>query len=466
MQPELPWFTLSTAPHFELVTVDPDRDRGRELLRVVPMPENDGFPPVTHVYDPTDTLEANAATWVTELKGIYAAREPVTVNSTVREDDVLIALLLEQKLAQIFLDRGETWPTNFTLFPQRTADAGRRAPTLPELESLRHRLSPTLPGYRLGDVFEHFENLVKAGVSADLSQLRLLTRDLYRISSELHNANPGVYASPVTVLRQFIADGTLDVAYAAETSVLPADQASAFSGVQTLLNSTPSRPYQTLQLVVRPDTFDGECTLLDTPGGLETWALFHDGGAAYRALEAFDLIPGTRLQVSGYPDLASVACGPNGMEVESISLALVPAASTYDLDGNLLIDSWEQVFFGGAVNPFDDDDFDLFSNLQEMFEGSDPNDGLGIPGVAVESLAPPVLNIEILPNNDIRLTWSWPLAYANQIQVQMLSKPTLADDFDVTPLSPIHIGGNDFEVLVADPGVAAYFFQFALQLNN
>ena len=26
---------------------------------------------------------------------------------------------------------------------------------------------------------------------------------------------------------------------------------------------------------------------------------------------------------------------------------------------------------------------------------------------------------------DIRLTWSWPLAYANQIQVQMLSKPTL-----------------------------------------
>lgn len=100
-----------------------------------------------------------------------------------------------------------------------------------------------------------------------------------------------------------------------------------------------------------------------------------------------------------------------------------------------------------------------------MFEGSDPNDALGRPGVAVESLAPPLLQIEVLPNDDIRLTWDWPFAYANQIQVQMLSRPTLSDSYDVILLSPVHISGDQFEVVIADPGGAVYFLQFALLLD-
>lgn len=466
VQPELPWFTAITDPHFELVTVDPDRNRGRELLRVIPMPENDALPAVAHAFDPAASLSVNANAWIGEVQGLYAARDRLTLNRTLREDDTLIGLLLEHQLARIFLERGGDWATNLTLFPQRLADAGRRAPTLLELRGLERRVSPALPGYRLVTLLEHFESSVKSGAGANLDQLRLLTREVYRISSALHNDDPGTYASPITVIREFLGSGILDVNYAAQTTLSPADLVAAFTSVNDLFDGAPTRPYQTVQLVVRPDSFSGECTLMDTLNGLATWSLFHANGEAYGALETFDLLPGAEVQVSGYTDAGLGGCGFSGIEIDTIRLQLVPAASTYDLNGNLLIDSWEQVFFGGTVNPFDDDDGDLFTNVQEMFEGSDPNDALGQPGVPVAALAPPVLQIEIQPNNGVRLTWMWPLAYANQIQVQMLSKPTLSDPFDTTPLTPIHIGGDEFEVVVADPGTAAYFFQFALKLND
>jgi hypothetical protein len=171
------------------------------------------------------------------------------------------------------------------------------------------------------------------------------------------------------------------------------------------------------------------------------------------------------VQVTGYADAASAACPGFGVEVITIGLEAVPATSDPDTDGNLLIDTWEKLFLAllGA-DAFDDADGDGYSNLQEMFEGSDPSDGQGIPPVPPVNLGPPMVNIEIEEDGDIHLTWTWPAAYAGKILFTVQSTPDLNTPLMPVPVMAVHLGGDNFEATIPNPGVDGQFYVINLAL--
>jgi len=132
----------------------------------------------------------------------------------------------------------------------------------------------------------------------------------------------------------------------------------------------------------------------------------------------------------------------------------------------LLIDAWEKQFLGGlGGDPFGDSDGDGYSDLQEMFEGTDPLDGLGFPAAAMAKMALPLLIIETSPGGEVKLEWEWPEAYADQVEVLVWSTSDLNQPPMLQPVTPVHLGGDLFTVTLPNPGTAQHFYSIALQLK-
>ena len=226
--------------------------------------------------------------------------------------------------------------------------------------------------------------------------------------------------------------------------------------------SVPSRPTTNIELRVRSDSFTGPCMLLETTTLVPTpISLFHPGAQPYRLLEAFSLVPGARVQVFGFTDMTSPACAGPGIEVISLQLGFVPEPSPIDLNGNLLSDEWESLF--GVSNPFGDDDGDGYSNLQEMFEGTDPRDGLNKPAVPIALLSPPAITAELMGGGMLKLSWDWPEPYASKVHFKVLSSPALGALFTDLGLMPTKVGGH-FELVLPGSSVGARFFSVLLTL--
>jgi hypothetical protein len=116
-------------------------------------------------------------------------------------------------------------------------------------------------------------------------------------------------------------------------------------------------------------------------------------------------------------------------------------------------------------DPFGDFDGDGYSNLQEMWDGTDPRDGQGVSPGPIAAMNLPVLIIQTSVEGHVTLAWNWPEAYMNKVEFQILSTPAL--DVPATPqaLSPIHLGGGIFSAVIPNPGTAAHFFKIVLQLR-
>jgi hypothetical protein len=382
-------------------------------------------------------------------------------------------LLTEKKFGDLLLQRGTNWGTNLTLFPRRPGDATRSNAPIEVLRGLERYAGPALPTFRLTSVYNTISSNVSDGALAGVTALKTLTTELYRISMLSNNAAPGVYPLPVDALRQFIAGGPVHSNYAPVISFTSNQTVLARSGISNLLASPLPRVITNVWLRARADYCgDGgaRMLLLDnlTSGGVAK--LVDAEGKPFTFPQSFTLLPGSELNVAAFTDAEpssdfAPACRSNVLEVITAELLGVPIASDPDLNGNLLIDSWEQQFLGATgANPFGDSDGDGYQDLEEMLSGTDPKDANSQPGQPAAFFGRPAMRATTLPNGDIALRWSWPGAYASSFAFGLRVSGDVTVPFSEVPTS-VSQNGNELTVVIPSPAAPLQFFNLVVRLR-
>ncbi|HKX63202.1 MAG TPA: hypothetical protein VJS65_15180, partial [Verrucomicrobiae bacterium] len=453
----------ATEPHFDVNTPGADTRIGRELVTLVAAPP---IPPIKVEYQfgaAGGVLPAEAANWVAAAIDAHNTPRPeVYFHMTMEE--AFITCLLEERLQHILV-QSSTDVTNVTLFPFRPADSGRGRYDDDTRNVLEHS-DPSRPAYQLQTMYHTASAIVSNPPNAQVESLGTLVQEVYRISSASNNAAPGQYPLPFDVLRGFLRTGSIHSNYLAVGSFPPALLTDAMMGAQFVLSQLSERPLTNLSLRIRPDTFGGTCTTLETADLSATPVnLFEAGGGRYDFPEAFRLLPGSVVEVIGRPDFASTTCAGLNVEVLGISLAVIPARSDVDANGNLLIDTWEDALLGGVGDPFADDDGDGYSNAQEMFDGTDPSDALGMPKVPIAPVKWPALEIGEAAGGQIVLEWFWPEAYQHKVQFQIVSTTDLNLPLTTQNVVPENLGGGRFRVALSPPGNGTRFFRALVTLK-
>jgi hypothetical protein len=453
---------IATEEHFAMETTGSDPLLGRELIGLIPAPTPTPLFQVGYVYG-GGVLSTEANNWLLAAAASNALTHRATFALDLTIQDTLGALLTERKLRELLLARGLSSASNLTLFSFRPTEASRFSPDLATFLSLESREPSNQTAYALQSVHSTIQALLQPGATPGVNELRSLTEDIYRLSSASNNAAPGAYPSPVDTLREFIATGVLQSNYLAHSLLSASQRTTAASAITAILAAVPGRPTTNIELRVRSDSFTGTCTVLETTELTpHLHSLFHPGGQVHQMLEAFHLVPGTRLQVFAHTDLNVPACAGRALEVISIELAFVPHPTATDLDGDLLPDDWETLF--GVSNPLADDDGDGYSNLQELLEGTDPRDGLSKPIAPIADLSPPEMKIESdLGGSLLKLSWDWPEPYASRIKFKALATSDLGNLFTDLGINPTKTGGH-FELTLPNPGTGAHFFQIIMEL--
>ncbi len=461
--PEVPLIAVSTSPHFDLQTAGADKRIGRELVGLVVPPST----PVTPVaYVPGNGTPAEeAAKWIAAAKAAQAGSPRVLLKRDLDVYDTLGALLLERRVAELLVARGVKGfnDTNVTLFPFRAGDANRVAPTAEELAGLREWIDGPRPGHDLQVLFSTIEQAVVPPGSAALEPLRLVTRDVFTISSKSNNASPGQYDLPLDVLRGFLRTGQLPAAYAAVTTVPPASRTAAWQAAKALLAGLPARPTVTRELMVTGNGLGDECTVLEDVGTQQPVSLIVDGGAKFQFPEAFETLPGTRIEVFAYADAPSSDCAATALEVITARLTALPPAPVVDVNGNLLPDDWECFFFGGVGDGNGDGDGDGFSNLQEFLDGTDPKDPLSKSQKPAKLELPP-MDIAI-QGNGVVVKFQFPPEYMNFFVFSLEGTDNLGEPF-VTEVIAKPDGNGNYALLLPAVQKVQAFYRLAQQLKK
>lgn len=448
---------VNTDQHFNLVTAGADKALGRELLGLIPVP------PITHnlvvLYQyQGGSLATEAANWIAAAQAAQNVIPHEVRTAELNMDSTLVALLAERKISEILLARSMTDANNITLFPFRPTDNTRKKVTASALLEIEALGANGEPAFRLQTMHQVLSNALPA-------ELRNVTAEIYRISSALNNADPGKYASPVDTLRNFLASGILLSNYLTQTTLTENDLANAYAAVAPALANVPPRPTAMVTLLIRPDTFGEDCTLLDLPLAQATRSLYASDGRPFRLLESFQLPPGSEIHVFAFTDLPNLGCGDAALEVIGLGLDSVPVPSPVDTDGDLLLDELELLLFGGLGQDGDDDfDGDDTPNLQEFWDGTDPADQLSEP-INLADLSPPQINIQPALNGQLVLTWFFPEPYASKLNFTLLAAPGLGDTFTPIPAPIQDLGGGNFQIILPNPGVQVQFYVFQLSLK-
>ena len=453
----------ATDLHYNIFTTNQDTRVGREMVGLLPVlaPQ---FPVVNYAFGSAGgNLLAEATNWIQAASNaLINLSFPVLVNNLTIYN-TLEALLFEQAVANLLTARGLPASNNLTLFPYRPSDAGRINPSQALLLSLENPTN-SLPGYQLTTVLAGISNLVENSSNPNIAALRAVAQDIYRTDSLLNNSNPAVFISPVDELRLFLWSGNEDTNYLAY-SLVGSQFNAASNGVRTVLSSLTPRPTTNVLLVIRPDTLAGNCPILDVNGGGGTFALVDVNNQAFAFPGNFQMLPGTVVQVTGFTDVANSSCGYPAIQVITAMLYSIPVTSDADADGDLLIDSWEDRFFGHTgVNPFADNTGDGYSNLQKMLEGSDPLDYYSIPAVPPVTFSRPTLMLSHL-GGLIEIDFTWPARYISYFNFGVLHAPDLSQPFTSLPASaPVQIAGDQFKITFTLPGGSQDYYYESISL--
>jgi hypothetical protein len=455
-----------TEPHFDIVTASADARMGREMVALMPAP---AVAPIVVDYNYGSAgglLAAEAQNWVAAAKLAHQNSKPEVRSKSITVADTLVAALFEEKLRSIVAAEIPD-EADLTLFSFRSGDAGRPGFNHSHQDLLSHG-DAQRPAYDLRQMLASIETLAVTAPSPQVVALQNMAAEIYRLSAASNNAAPGFYRAPLDVLREFIRFGTLATNYLTTGSFPEPQTANAIVGIHSILDQVGSRPVTNLTLRIRPDTMNGPCVTVETADLFAVPVhLSALGGGPFDFPDTFALLPGTIVEVIGRPDVVSSACAGLNVEVLAISLQAIPARSDGDANGNLLIDSWELLFLGGmGGDPFADEDADGYNNLQEMMEGTDPRDGLGVPSVPIAALQLPALDIEPTGagSGELALEWTWPEAYVGKVQFQIVATTNLSLPPTIRPLTPVHVGGGLHRVVVPNPG-GTQFFKIVLQLR-
>ncbi|MEM7394481.1 MAG: hypothetical protein AAF492_19280, partial [Verrucomicrobiota bacterium] len=426
---------VGTSPHFDIQPTNalPDTRIGRELIAIVPLPDL-SLDPVPYMWqDLPGNLDAS--NWYHAATNHFESLTRERASKEIGPQDTLAGLLFEYAIGR-FLDEVGLLPASkisFTGFresetpvlpnvnpiPTNAVFAPRRS----ELTSLQLPDNPMTNAYLLMDVFTTIDDALIAEATPEIQTLNRLAMEIYRISARFANTNAGLFPSPIETLRDFICTGTLagsasNVSYAANTTLSGPDLVDAQTAINQILALLSARPTAMIPLRVREDSFTQDCLVFDHATISNLHTLIQADGRPFQSTRAFDLEPDSLISVHGYLDRTS-ACSGVAVEVISLALTDVPEGESVDSNSNLLPDSWEQVFFGLiGVSAFVDSDLDTYLNLQELFEGTDPNDGDAAPQGAAVNLNPPPLEI-LLDGNDLEVCWAFPAAYQHLVNFEL-----------------------------------------------
>ena len=455
---------MTTPPHYSILTTNTNSAVGREMVGLVPLPVLSQFT-VPYAYGGSNIF-LEATNWIIAASNAWRSLQHPVVPTTLSPYDTLEAVLFEKAVAILLGARGDPSYTNLTLFPYRTADVGRTNPPQARLLALETNLDLMHPGYQLKNIYLSLSNSVEHSPAIPIANLRSVVLDIYRMDSLLNNAYPATFVSPVDEIRLLVWSGTLDSNYLywSTTSGL---LASASNGVAAVMAGIQPRPTTNLTLLVRPDTFGLTCRILDQQGTNAPYVLQDSAGLPFSFPANFQLPPGSQVSVYGYTDGTNTACAYPAIEVISIGLAAVPIATDQDTDGNLLIDSWEDRFFGHlGVDPFADSDGDGYSNLQEMLDGSDPSDFYGRPATAPVIFTKPVLTFQGM-GSQIELLFQWPAAYVGRFNFGVRHSPALGVPFsDLTIIfGPANVAGDEFKIAFSVPATPYHFYYLTISLH-
>ncbi len=448
----------TTSEHYDINAV-PDSRTGRELIGLFEAPLIERLS-VDYVFG-GGSLATETANWIAAASSAVAAAENPTLIGLLTVENSLVAALFERHVARVLLARRNSWGTNATLFPFRAGDAGRHAITAVDLGAMEQYAGLTGPAYAQRTVFEYLDREVRSSASFDV--LRRLARELWRISAAENNSNEGQFALPYDELRRVVAGQSVSASYGAFKSIatnLPTARAQAAA----LLNSIPERPRTNVTLVMASTPPGAPIELLDATAGTPV-TLWRYDGAPCAFPPNLQLLPGTRLSVFGHTDLPAPP-GTLAVEVISLGLAGFPMPSAEDLDGNLLADSWEELFLGGmGADAFADRDGDGYSNLQEMLAGTAPDDRLGLPGGPVLPLSAPVVNL-VSDGAQLRFVFSWPGSLANRFRFGLEESDEVAGPFlQNSSATTVTLGGDLHEVRLSPTAPAKKFYRLTVRLE-
>lgn len=446
----------TTPDHYDIVTA-PDSRVGRELIGLVPVPATNNFE-VPYVLG-NGSLATETANWIVAASNAVAAAVNPTVAGLLTPESSLIAALFERNAVNGLLARGTNAATNATLFPFRAGDASRRRITSPELLGLEQYVSPVAPGYRVDTVFRYLDGYVRT--NASVTTLNAFIRELWRISAAQNNANEGLYPLPFDELRRLLAGQSLTASYLAFASI-GTNVTTARNQALNTVASIPSRPRTNLTVVVAANDPGGEPIRVQTQKGTPI-TLWRFNGVPFAFPPNLQLLPGTEVSLFAHSDLPAPP-GTLALEVIALNLSAVPMPSPSDADGNLLVDSWEEVFFGRrGVDPFADADGDGYSNLEEMLAGTQPDDGLFAPGGPPHNLSPPVVTLDS-QGAQLKFTFNWPAALIDRFEFGLQASEQVGGPYVSTPAPPlIPVGGDRFEIQAPVGDIPAQFYRLTLR---
>lgn len=462
--PGIGLMTVATPANFRVPgdpakTADASEQSGREMLQVVISPEINTEPIAYPHGGGNDVVETNA--WIVQAAVQLLTAQPVVVADDLHPHDTLAALLFEHGLGQLLAARGEVAGPEITLFPHRVQDTGLPGVSGEMLEGLKREG----PGGEAAILPEAFWGQIEAAVAAGLGKmavLKTLVLEVYEASA-LQGNSTAAMPGPVETIRGFLRDGSLPAAYVPHVSLSAQDLVDARgAGLAVSLNPA-ARPHVDGWLLRMPAAGTGGagCTVLEDELGAPV-ALVDGRGVPFLLPMSFDVTAGMRFLVSGFPDAVS-GCAGQGLEVTSFVFAELVAGSAADGNGNLLPDAYEGMLQSGTGGPELDSDGDGYSDLQELLDGSDPQDGFSMPAGAAVSLSLP--EIELAVDQSTQVEWTWPAAYQEHFTFALEETDDLGVAFVSRPLVPETEGDVMRLVIPDDPEARVRFYRVSISLN-
>ena len=399
---------------------------------------------------------------------------------TADPESVLVLALLERRLTNTLRSRGPDVLTGdkfLSLTPQRSETDSRfvslSGGQLAELETSSATGGESI---LLREALAAIQTAVaNASGDADVTALRALVTDLYRMSSTLNAADPTAYGPPLDVLREFIVNpyhelptGTTgpNLGYRVNTTLTVADLSAAGRAVNAIVGSIAARTSSFLNLTYEEalDAASADTLARDVASGT-VYRLVDRFGAPFELPEAFTLVTGTQFFVSAFTDLP--ASGGNAtLEVIYLNITNLPAIAVQDTDDDLLPDNWERFFFGGTGATAFSDDGSGYSTIQEYFGRTDPRDPGNNPAGSPVTFELSPVTIRTMAGTLLEIRWHWPTAYSAQVAFTIYESSDLSS-WTATPYVGSYSGTPDIQRSVFPiPASGPRYYLVGVSLRN
>ena len=472
--PEESWLTLSSPLYFGVGNTPNPSRTGREILKIINRPINP-LPEVIYTASGSNRI-GDTNGWKTAAQNGYLSHETVDSMTELHPIDNAQSALTEQLVFDALRTLTQSQQSelgvplsieDFTLFPQRNLESSRTSLSQEMIDLLKEN------GY-------DFRALISLVESSSSNPNIELLANLITIAHASNSDNKPLMALPLDVFRSIIRSGTItdpapgsperDNPYSAVPPALIASVRGTFDEIRTQLEDT-KRTRETWSIVIAQSTTPlHEYDYLHQENGSKVY-LRDRFGERIVLEQGLGLPINAVFEITGFTDV-SAPDGFIGLEFIQLENVVTPLASDADLNGNLLDDSWENLFFGdlGINGPFDSHPETGHSYLQYQLTGADPRSGsLSTETDPVVSLMPTNIHLEWIPEaSAYDLRFNFPDDFYHYFNFVLESSPNLSS-FDWLAnqgaLSRISENTYQWRLQESESNLEANFFRIGVSLS-